>query len=143
MLEPAHRLTGALICMKDGLKNYGTGMLISNNLVLSCAHNIVNRQRKIKLDEKILFYPGQQGPLQDYYEVENYYLPLEYGQYRKNFRQFDYAILKLKRPVKENKFIELSGDLRGIEKATLSINGYPKIKYECLAACPNPQENQK
>jgi V8-like Glu-specific endopeptidase len=74
MQTPLHYNTGLIIFTittdenKDK-NNIGTGMLISRNLVLTCAHNVfIKDTQESKTDpvkgqyaNKLLFYPGQQG----------------------------------------------------------------------------------
>jgi V8-like Glu-specific endopeptidase len=66
--ELPYRHIGALISVDGLTTNHGTGILISRNLVLTCAHNVINLERKI-LFKKIYFYPGQHGLLTKAYEV--------------------------------------------------------------------------
>jgi V8-like Glu-specific endopeptidase len=56
---------------------HGTGVLISPNLVLTCGHNIFNKSfpaneadlTKSHHAQKLNFYPGHRGALQNPYEV--------------------------------------------------------------------------
>lgn len=52
----------------------GTGILLSPDLVLTSAHNLV-LWKDHKMYSKFRFYPGQSGPLQKYYEIKSWYFP--------------------------------------------------------------------
>jgi V8-like Glu-specific endopeptidase len=57
-----HRHIGTVICIGyGGTLQVGTGMLISKNLVLTCAHVIHVKEYNAFFPE-IYFYPGQYGP---------------------------------------------------------------------------------
>ena len=61
---------GALIstCKNNQKINYGTGVLISPDLVLTVAHNILDMKTREDY-YNIKFYPGQYGVLDKFYEV--------------------------------------------------------------------------
>jgi V8-like Glu-specific endopeptidase len=62
MNEVMHRNIGAIVSSHPN-KNapaYGTGFLISDNLVLTCGHNIYDRHEQVYFSN-ILFYPGVSG----------------------------------------------------------------------------------
>ena len=130
MSENPHQLIGAVICIGGRKRrNCGSGILISKDLVLTCAHVVYSQELKMKY-EKIEFYLGQHGVLGECCEVEQSMFPRQYKQLSKKNREFDFALLKLKKPVKKDyNFLELSFDFRQIEKATLSIFGYPQKYY--------------
>ena len=79
MLTLPHKHIGAIICVGPaGSIQYGTGTLISKNLVLTCAHVIYNKSHKAYYP-RIIFYPGLCGDLDKWYEVENFEAPDKYG----------------------------------------------------------------
>jgi V8-like Glu-specific endopeptidase len=127
MNELMHKNIGA-ITFKHPHKNpqgFGTGFLISENLVLTCAHNLYDRAEKVyHLDLK--FYPGVYGTLEKPFEVEAIRLPEDYLKEKSNLKSilFDYAILKLKQPVKHSQFLTLAVGFKDTAEA-LAIFGYP------------------
>ena len=57
---------------KDSLR--GTGLLISKNMVLTCAHNVVYKKKDVdKINIEIHINP--QGILGKFYRVESIYVP--------------------------------------------------------------------
>ena len=99
-----HNIIGSLTYSSNGKNVFGTGILISPDLVLTVAHNIFDR--KEKQDRKDLkFCPGQHGPLGKYYECENWYYPETFKS--KNSAADDYAIIKLAEPTPFKEFLEL------------------------------------
>ena len=78
MAKLHHRLLGAIIC-HDSQKNMqtGTGMLLSPNLVLTCAHVIVNAKENEPFPN-IDFYPRQYGELTKAIKVQSHEYPQEY-----------------------------------------------------------------
>jgi len=90
---------GALISINKKTKKvqYGTGALISPNLVLTSALNIFDMKAREDYHD-IKFYPGLCGKLENGYEIDSYYYP---RPYRLNpSTENDYAILKLKQKAK-------------------------------------------
>lgn len=60
-----HRYIGPLICENDrypGNKILGTAILISENLILTAAHNVWCHDARSR-NKNFLFYPGQRGHL--------------------------------------------------------------------------------
>lgn len=58
-----HRHIGAVISVGPGGSiQFGTGILLSKNLVLTCAHVIYNKQYQAYYD-KIIFYPALYGDM--------------------------------------------------------------------------------
>lgn len=85
----------------------GTGLLVSKNLVLTCAHNLYNNLSRIK-DELLEVYPGHCGTLERHFKVEKSFVPLKYQQKPiKGNTAYDYAILKLREDTNFSDFIGL------------------------------------
>ena len=128
-----HKHIGAVICVGPGGSiQYGTGTLISRNLVLTCAHVIYNRPHQA-FYPRIIFYPALCGEMEKWILVEDYQTHEKYGEKQEFYdpRSYDYALLKLEKPVEEDGFLELCDDPSDInEDDTLSIFGYPVSKYE-------------
>ena len=103
--------------------NYGTGTLISHDLVLTSAHNLYNYSTG-EVYKEIKFYPGQDGDLKDPCEIEDVFIP---GKYiLKPSVEHDYALLKLKDKVRLEEFMHLNEDIEELSKdPRLSIFGYP------------------
>ena len=102
-----HRLIGAVISIGPGGSiQYGTGTLISKNLVLTCAHVIYNRPHQAYYP-KIIFYPSLCGDMNKWHIVEDYAAPEKYGEQQQFYdpRSYDYALLKLREPVEETEFL--------------------------------------
>jgi len=55
-----YRHIGVIRSRSDELQAWGTGILMSNDLVLTCAHNIYNRKNRCYYSQ-VEFYPGQYG----------------------------------------------------------------------------------
>lgn len=71
----------------------GTGILISPDLVLTCAHNIYNKFSG-ELHREIKFYHGQCGVMEKHCEIDDFFFP---GKFHLNpIISHDYALLKLK-----------------------------------------------
>ena len=98
-----HRHIGAVVCVGPGGNiQYGTGTLISRDLVLTCAHVIYNRMHQAYYP-KIVFYPSLCGDMEKWHMVEDYMAPEKFGEKQEFYdpRSFDYALLKLQKPVEE------------------------------------------
>ena len=93
-------------------------------MVLTVAHNLYNyKSGEFYYDFK--FYPGQCGPLEKYYEVEDFFIP---GKFILNpCTTNDYVLIKLKQKIEISEFIPLSGGLKEVDElAKLTLCGYPK-----------------
>jgi len=57
--------------LKNGVKWHGTGCIVEQSIVLTCLHNLVNKNGKLTQPEDIKVYAGQNGPIkkEDAYEV--------------------------------------------------------------------------
>jgi V8-like Glu-specific endopeptidase len=107
----------------------GTGILVSPNVVLTCAHNVYYGEKK-KEHKEVRFYLKQHGLIKEYFEVEKHYYP---EQFREGDNHagviFDFALLKLKNRVSGmKKFVPLCTDYHDLElddKSCLEIHGYP------------------
>jgi V8-like Glu-specific endopeptidase len=134
MNEYPHRHIGVVLAVYSGsIFQLGTGILISPNLVLTCAHVIHCKAYQNNPFPKIYFLPAQYGELKKFYEIEQAETPEEYRSGEKWLfkKAYDYALLKLKDSFEESGFLPLSADLpRFDEGTTLSIYGYPESKYD-------------
>ena len=128
-----HRHIGVVLAVHPmGVFQLGTGILISRDLVLTCAH-VTHSKEYMAEFESIYFYPAQYGELSNFIQIEDTATPEEYLTEEKwLFRKaYDYTLLKLKEKVDESGFLPLSGDLPHLDKnTTLTINGYPESKYD-------------
>jgi V8-like Glu-specific endopeptidase len=79
---------------EGGVRYMGTGILISSNVVLTCAHNVYGKDKKSDFKE-VRFYLRQHGPIREYFEVEEHYYPDEFRE-KPGSAKDDYALLKLK-----------------------------------------------
>lgn len=122
-----HNLIGALTFKTNrGQPGKGTGTLLSQNLVLTAAHNVIERG---EIFSNFKFYPGQDGLLEKCYEVVDLFFPEEYTS-KPNVTN-DYALLKLSERVKTIKdFVPLCGDLDIDNTTNLFICGYPASGYK-------------
>ena len=132
-----HRFTGVILFQDPITKliGKGTGILISQNLVLTVSHNIFN----LKMGHeyvKILFFPGACGRLRKAYEIEQNFVPEEYKKQRRNNSVVnDYGLLKLKERIFGTDFIKLNEDISLVQKNTkIAIFGYPSSTYQQLSA---------
>jgi V8-like Glu-specific endopeptidase len=109
MPELLHRHIGALLFTdtRTTYKGKGSGILISPNLVLTSAHNIYNRGI---LNTDFKFYPGLNGELQQFYTIEQFFVPAQFLLDSSPIN--DYALLKLTEKIQnQNPFIGLSGNI--------------------------------
>jgi V8-like Glu-specific endopeptidase len=129
-----HRHIGVVLAHHQmGAIQLGTGILISPNLVLTCAHVIHSKIYQNKPFPRIYFLPAQYGELKNFYEIEQAETPEEYRSEEKWLykKAYDYTLLKLKVSVEESGFLPLSEDLPQFDKeTTLAIFGYPESKYD-------------
>lgn len=73
-----HRSLGALTFLsRHRIPGSGSGVLISEDTILTAAHNIFDR--KLKADNiGFKFYIGADGEAEEYYEVEDWMYPEEF-----------------------------------------------------------------
>ena len=70
-----HRHIGVIVCHHPmGLLQLGTGILVSKNLILTCAH-VIHQKDYNAFFPNIYFYPAQYGELKEYYRVEDFEAP--------------------------------------------------------------------
>ena len=99
----------------------GSGLLISRNLVLTCAHNFYNHG--LRVDNGLFsVYPGLCGKVGEGYKIEACYIPEMYPKTRTV--DFDYALVKLSKMVPSDSFLPLSANFKD-ESQRLAIYGYP------------------
>jgi V8-like Glu-specific endopeptidase len=82
MKDIPHRLIGVLLCRAKtrGTLIKGTAFLISPDLVLTCSHNLYDKEYSEEY-YNVRFYPGHFGVLNTKtggYEVESIFVPPEY-----------------------------------------------------------------
>lgn len=101
---------------------FGTGFLISGDLVLTSAHNVYSKIADYTY-RNLVFFPGVSGPLGNStgYKVVDFRFPQEHTL--KGNEEYDYALLKLERKVPINKFIEIGVNF-GNEDEEIGIIGY-------------------
>ena len=121
-----HKHIGAVVCRGPcNTLQTGTGLLISPDLVLTCAHVIINNEYNAPYP-RIYFYPGQYGEFKNCYEIEDFKIPEEYTDKKPGYKSYDYALLKLSKRIEDNEFIQLCSSVAGEEEtAYFSIFGYP------------------
>ena len=108
MTKRPHRHIGVVLAVHPcGVFQLGTGILVSKNLVLTCAHNIHCKAYQNKIFPSIYFLPAQYGDMEQFLEVEDTRSPDEYREAASwTLRKvYDYALLKLKVSVNESNFI--------------------------------------
>ena len=108
MQKRLHRFTAAIIWKEGEQKGKGTGFLVSNDLILTVAHNFFDTAGIRIKKESISIYPGAFGELKDAYTVEKVYIPEEYYAANKKSYKFDYALIKLDKKVEMGDFLTLS-----------------------------------
>ena len=85
-------------------QNYnGTGCLIAPNIVLTCAHNLVDRSsKKEPVKGSLKFTPGASGSnnTKPSVEVKSYYFPGEYTL-EKDYQKYDIGVLELEEKLEE------------------------------------------
>lgn len=108
-------------------------MLISKDAVLTAAHNIFEKRYNSE-NTDFKFYLGADGVGEEYYEIEGWRYPDEYKTCKSSAQvAYDYAIMKLKRPIKFDKYLSLSRAcpkclLKYNNNIMLEIYGFPR-KY--------------
>lgn len=104
----------------------GSGVLISSNMVLTAAHNLICPFELRKMKE-IKFYPAINGEVKECYEGEDCKYPEESDVDKNIAISVDYGLIKLKNRVKS--FREYNQLYIGVNfrdrSACLSIFGYP------------------
>jgi V8-like Glu-specific endopeptidase len=79
--------------------SFGSGVLISRDLILTAAHNFYDKDLR-KENGGFKFYLGACGTAEKYYELESWRYPAEFTTCPKDDRlEFDYALVKLKQPI--------------------------------------------
>ena len=89
-----------------------SGILISKELVLTCAHNFYTPYDLSLVNLNIVeIYIAPSGRLGDPYQVEKIYIPKEYqDKDKKRNKLFDYALVKLTKQTNLDDFIPLRSD---------------------------------
>ena len=77
-----------------GQEYCGTGCLISGRVVLTCAHNIYDRQSE-KNEINLTFVPGAKGKKGREYKVIKTYYSFEFRVEGDESSQFDYCVMEL------------------------------------------------
>ena len=85
-----------LISGKKGVHFFhGTGTLIGNNVVLTCAHICYEEKNEMKMNNMV-FTPAADGFFGSSYTVKEVHYPHEYNEDKEEeSAKYDYAILKL------------------------------------------------
>ena len=63
MDEPIHKNVAALLWKDNNKIGRGSGIFISNNLLLTCAHNFYNQFSQLVKTKLVETYPNQNGKL--------------------------------------------------------------------------------
>ena len=107
MDKQLHRHIGVITSLnKYKIPLHGTSILISPDLVLTCAHNIYDKNTS-SFNSEVKFYPGHSGILKSSFEVESFFIPEQYKTWKKSCL-YDYGLLKLKQKTKNKDFIPLN-----------------------------------
>lgn len=106
--ETLHRSVGVLTFLnKQNKLEMGSGVIISRDVVLTSAHHIFERLTNSE-NREFKFYLGEDGEAEKYLCVERWRYPEEFKTCPPSLQQsYDYAIMKLKRPVNFRKYLEL------------------------------------
>ena len=82
MEQAIHKNIAVVLWMHKNVVGRGSGLLISRNLILTCAHNFFYRNQMVDLSFYSI-YPGQSGKLVDPYSIESVYIPKEFDPHKK------------------------------------------------------------
>lgn len=94
----------AITCLNKMRKlSCGSGFLISADLVLTAAHNIVDRHHQCENTDFKIYLPTSNGKVSEFFEVEAKRYPTQFTKSSKI--SDDFALLKLSRPVRHNDFL--------------------------------------
>jgi V8-like Glu-specific endopeptidase len=86
----------------------GSAAIISPNLILTAAHNVFNKSYQKEYDD-FKFYLGAEGVSEKYYEIESWRYLSEYKSCPDSRKMnYDYALMKLKNPIKFDKYLPLA-----------------------------------
>lgn len=130
---------------KGGNEYYycGTGFYVSPTEILTCAHCVYDKPNGYGLLTHLIIAPGNYNYNKPYDYFDSWYDPINY-QMPKVYQttsstdtetQNDYCILQMPEPVKNRKYIRLSGDAGKSKKVHL-------IGYPALARGDDSGENQ-
>ena len=73
----------------------GSGVLVSGNVVITCAHNLYHRTVPVH-ESWLEIYVAPWGELGKFYKVEKYYVNNRFGECSKeNSILYEYALIKL------------------------------------------------
>ena len=116
-----HKNNVAILWRSADQVGRGSGLLISRNLVLTCAHNFYNHGLRVA-DGLFSVYPGLCGKVGEGFKIEACFIP---EMYRQTLTvEFDYALVKLAKMVHSDSFLPLSASFQD-ESQRLAIYGYP------------------
>ena len=68
MSEKMHKNMVVINWKKEGAQGKGSGVLISKNLVLTCAHNFYSKIQRVE-DKYFSIYPKHSGVLKNPYQI--------------------------------------------------------------------------